>query len=112
MLEMLGTVLRNLLSPPATRLYPEQRREPLASTRGQIESVIENCIFCGHCQRVCPANCIEVIRTEKTWSLDPYRCIVCGRCVEVCPTEAIVMNRHFRGPVRQRVPLTAQQDSD
>ncbi|MBO8126870.1 MAG: 4Fe-4S dicluster domain-containing protein [Firmicutes bacterium] len=110
MFEMLNTILKNLFSGPVTRPYPAQRREPFASTRGQIKSVIENCIFCMRCQAACPANCIVVDRKEQTWSVDPYRCIVCGMCVEVCPTEAIIMNRHYRDPVKHREPIVKHQE--
>lgn len=110
MFEMLRTVVQNLFSRPATRLYPKEQREPFPSARGHIESVIENCIFCGLCQKRCPADCIVVDRAGKDWNLDPYRCIICGVCVEVCPTKAIVMSTYFREPARMREPLTYHQE--
>lgn len=109
MFEMLRALLRNLGTGPATRRYPAVAREMYPSSRGRVESVIENCIFCGVCQRRCPADCIVVDRQEKTWNLDPYQCIVCGVCVEVCPTKAIAMRPEFRKPRSERVPLTHRQ---
>jgi NADH-quinone oxidoreductase subunit I len=109
MFEMLGNLLRNFSAGPVTRAYPSEHRPPFPSARGRIESVIENCIFCGACQRRCPADCIVVNRAEKTWNLDPYRCIICGVCVEVCPTDAIAMRTEYRKPRYERAPLTHHQ---
>ncbi len=109
MFDMLRTLVTNLLHGPATRRYPAQARPPFPSARGRVESVIENCIFCGLCQKRCPADCIVVNRAERTWSLDPYQCIICGVCVEVCPTRAIAMHTEYRKPRYERTPLTHRQ---
>jgi formate hydrogenlyase subunit 6/NADH:ubiquinone oxidoreductase subunit I len=107
--DFFGTLLRNLACGPATRRYPAEERRMFPSARGRVESIIENCIFCGICQKRCPADCLVVDKAEKTWSLDPYQCIVCGVCVEVCPTKAIAMRTGFRKPRRERTPLTHHQ---
>ncbi|MGE5552896.1 MAG: 4Fe-4S dicluster domain-containing protein [Betaproteobacteria bacterium] len=107
---MLRVLLQNLLRGPATRPYPAEERKMFPSSRGRVESVIENCIFCGLCQKRCPADCLVVNKREKTWSIDPYQCIVCGVCVEVCPTKAIAMRTEFRKPRYERAPLTHHQE--
>jgi NADH-quinone oxidoreductase subunit I len=109
---MLHNLCDNLLRGPATRRYPKEVRPPFPSARGRIESAVENCIFCGICQKRCPADCIVVDKAEKTWSVDPYQCIICGVCVEVCPAKpkAIVMHTEFRKPRYERAPLTHHQE--
>lgn len=92
MFSLLKNIVRNLTHRPATRRYPFVKREPFAGFRGKLEIRIDECIFCGMCQRRCPANAIAVTKQPKTWTLDPYRCILCGYCVEVCPKKCLFMN--------------------
>ena len=112
MFEILPALLGNLTNTPVTRPYPRDGRPPFPSARGRIESVIENCIFCGICQKRCPADCIVVNKAEKTWSVDPYQCIICGVCVEVCPTDAIAMRLEYRKPRTERAPLNHHQEKE
>ena len=110
MFEMFPALLHNLVRGPATRRHPYVKEPPFPSARGRVESLIENCIFCGACQKRCPADCLIVNRAQKTWSIDPYQCIVCGVCVEVCPTKAIAMRTDYRRPRYERAPLTHRQE--
>lgn len=93
MIPMLRTVVRNLVTGPATRLTP---RDPVPAGRGQIDVEINQCIFCGLCQRKCPADALLVNRSERSWTLDPYRCIICGLCAEACPKKCIHVDNHSR----------------
>jgi formate hydrogenlyase subunit 6/NADH:ubiquinone oxidoreductase subunit I len=95
---MLGNVLANLVSRPATRRYPFEIREPFDNARGRIEFVIENCVYCGNCARRCPAAAIKVDRVAKTLTFEPFRCIVCETCVEGCPKKAINTVSSYRAP--------------
>jgi formate hydrogenlyase subunit 6/NADH:ubiquinone oxidoreductase subunit I len=100
MFGMLNNVLRNLLSRPATRLYPFTKRPTFKNTRGQLGTInIETCTFCTLCARRCPSNAIVVDRAAKTWELDRYRCIVCAACVEVCPKDCLSMDEQHAAPV-------------
>ena len=93
--EMLGNVLKNLFSRPATRRYPYEKREPFAEARGHIEFDSTKCSFCGACARRCPAAAIVVNRQDKELTFEPFRCIICEACAEVCPRQAIdVMPAH------------------
>lgn len=96
---MLQNVLANLLSRPATRKYPFQRREPFADARGRIDFDISKCAFCGACAKRCPAAAIEVQRAEKELKFEPFRCIICEACVEVCPRKCIDSTAQYRSPV-------------
>lgn len=104
----LGLTLKQMMQPKFTRMYPEERFEPVASYRGRpvlvLEESGERCVACGLCSRVCPAIAIEVQAGETTREKERYperfeinmlRCIFCGYCEEVCPEEAIVMSKDY-----------------
>ena len=87
---MVENVLKNLVSKPATRMYPFDKREPFKDSRGHISGCdIDKCIFCGICQRKCPADAIVVNKSEKSWEIDQFKCVICNACVEVCPKKCI-----------------------
>lgn len=89
MFDMLGNILKNMVSKPATRMYPVEKREPYKDTRGHIDMDIGNCIFCGICSKKCPSNALTVDRNGKSWEIDPFKCIICSVCTEVCPKKCI-----------------------
>jgi ech hydrogenase subunit F len=92
------TVVRNLFSKPATRLYPQQPRVYPERTRGHIENDLDVCILCGLCSRKCPTGAIAVDRTAKSWSISPFSCIQCGCCVESCPKKCLSMRQTYTQP--------------
>lgn len=47
----------------------------------------KRCIGCGHCERICPAELIEIKDTKAVYN--PRKCISCFCCHEVCPVHAI-----------------------
>lgn len=47
------------------------------------------CIKCGRCQKICPADAIEIGENGATFNKDS--CISCFCCMEVCPVDAIEM---------------------
>ncbi|NTV90760.1 MAG: 4Fe-4S dicluster domain-containing protein [Clostridiales bacterium] len=95
MFNMFGNIIRNLASKPATRIYPKERREPFANTRGHIGIDIEKCIFCGICAKKCPSNAIKVERKEMSWEIDYYICLICGACAEACPRKCINIKEDY-----------------
>lgn len=100
-----GLTLKSLFSKRATRKYPYEVREAFENARGQIDMIdIHNCIFCGMCQRKCPADCIVVDRDESRWTYWPYKCIACGACVASCPTKDLEM-------LRDRPPITTDNQT-
>jgi len=98
MFGMLQNVLNNLFSKPATRLYPKEKRPFFKGTRGSLEIEIDKCIFCGICQRKCPANAITVDRNAKMWQLNQYKCVLCNVCVESCPKKCLISKEQFNLP--------------
>ncbi len=97
MFKMVENVLKNLVSKPATRNYPFDKREPFKDSRGHISGCdVEVCIFCGICQRKCPANAIIVNKAEKSWEIDQFKCVICNACVEVCPKKCIISSEEHK----------------
>jgi NADH-quinone oxidoreductase subunit I len=64
------------------------------------------CTACGICARVCPAQCIWIVRAKDPatgkpaaspaeFTVDIDRCMNCGYCAEYCPFDAIRMDREY-----------------
>jgi NADH-quinone oxidoreductase subunit I len=64
------------------------------------------CTSCGICAKVCPPQCIWIVRTndpatgrpipEPTeFYIDADICMNCGYCAEYCPFDAIIMDHDF-----------------
>ncbi|MBV5308078.1 4Fe-4S dicluster domain-containing protein [Chromatium okenii] len=85
-------VTRSALHRPATRLYPVEKRQPYAKTRGHIAFKITDCTFCTLCAVKCPTGAIVVGKTDNTWAIDHGRCILCGNCVEGCRESCITLS--------------------
>ena len=84
--------LGGLFKKAPTRRYPHEKREPFPRTRGQIDLIdVHECIFCGMCQRQCPADAIVVDKKASKWAYAPYKCIACDSCVRCCPKKDIKM---------------------
>ena len=95
---MLPTILKNLFTGYATRLYPVEVREPFEKARGHITFNDDKCILCGACALRCPAVSIEIDKEKKELTFFPARCIVCEVCVQACPTDAIDLIYKWRTP--------------
>jgi len=96
------TLLKSLFRKPATVAYPFGPREYVKGTRGSIAIVVDQCIFCGICQKKCPTNALIVNRNDKTWTIARGRCISCGACVEVCPKKCLTMDEKYSEPGRKK----------
>lgn len=95
-------VLRNLLSGPATLMYPKKKRAFTAITRGRVENDIEKCILCGLCARRCPTYALAVSKPERWWQIDRLKCCTCNLCVEICPVKSLSMENQYSPPVTDR----------
>ena len=103
MLHFTPTILKNLFSKSATRLYPIEKREPFENVRGELDIDIAGCKLCGICARKCPAACITVDKKKGIWQVDPFACIYCGICADNCPTKCLFFKGQYREPVIQKV---------
>jgi len=93
---MLPTILKNLFSGYATRLYPVQVREPFENARGHVVFYDDKCTMCGACALRCPSVAITTDRETNELAFYPLRCIVCEVCVHVCPSDAIELIYKWR----------------
>lgn len=46
------------------------------------------CNSCGHCSKVCKAQCIDV----KSKEVDFSRCIACYNCLDACPSDGVLLS--------------------
>lgn len=64
------------------------------------------CTSCGICAKVCPSQCIWIVRTTdpetgkpvptpKEYYIDIDLCMNCGSCAEFCPFDAIKMDHDY-----------------
>lgn len=83
--------LKNLFTKPATRAYPDVPARQTPRTRGAVQVNIDDCIFCGLCNRRCPADAITVDRSAKSWTIHRMSCVQCGNCVLNCPKKCLTM---------------------
>jgi formate hydrogenlyase subunit 6/NADH:ubiquinone oxidoreductase subunit I len=83
---MSRTIMRNLFSGPATRLYPTREKEPHRAARSRA------------CAKRCPTDAIIVSKTDKEWNIDRLRCCTCNACVEVCPKKCLAMGNRYTPP--------------
>ena len=61
-----------------------------------IKVIIDKCIGCELCIKVCPYDAIQMINKKAV--IDIEKCTLCGACIEPCKFDAIVIyKRSFRG---------------
>ncbi len=100
--------------------YPEERRQWPEQFRfipmllWDTEKGEDRCTACGICAKVCPPQCIWIVRDSDEegkpvtrpaeYFLDASICMSCGYCVEFCPFDAIKMNHDVELAVFERYP--------
>ncbi len=72
---------------------------------GQEEIGVERCTACGICAKVCPPQCIWIVRAvgedgkpkpkAAEFYIDIDVCMNCGLCAEFCPFDAIKMDNDY-----------------
>ena len=97
LLDGLLTVLKHLFMRPVTLEYPENKRYQSEAFRGK--PLVNGCVGCGVCKKVCPSNAIEYTKDENgkviSYTFDLKKCIFCGNCMYYCPKKAISMTENF-----------------
>ena len=88
-------ILSSLFKKDVTLAYPVKPMEKAGLVRGHVDITIENCIFCGICQKKCPTDAITVDKPDKTWEISRFQCIVCNCCIESCPKKCLHMSNEL-----------------
>ena len=102
-LSMSKTLFKNLFHGPYTVLYPIKQKEKFDRTRGKVKIAIDDCIFCGICQRRCPTGAIQVDKSKASWTIERLQCIQCNYCNEVCPKKCLSMDNQYTAPSKGNV---------
>jgi NADH-quinone oxidoreductase subunit I len=87
---------------PNTVMYPWEKNVLPECFRGRPGIVLEKCIACQKCVKLCPTTCITMVQIEhetlgkvKRPQVNVGRCMMCGYCAEVCPTNAMIVTPEF-----------------
>jgi formate hydrogenlyase subunit 6/NADH:ubiquinone oxidoreductase subunit I len=93
---MLKDVLRSLVQPPATELYPFVKKPAPERLRGQLRWNPEKCTGCCLCIKDCPSEAIELVTLDKkarrfVMRYHEDRCTYCAQCVQNCRFECLSM---------------------
>ncbi len=99
--------------PEEKRLLPERFRY-IPMLIWSTEKNEDLCTACGICAKVCPPQCIWIVRDidangrplarPAEFFIDVSICMSCSFCVEFCPFDAIKMNHDFELAVYDRYP--------
>jgi ferredoxin len=63
--------------------------------RGKLAYNRDSCTGCGLCARVCPCNCIEVLKDIRKIRVYLCQCICCEQCTSVCQPDSLFMSEEF-----------------
>ncbi|MGQ9603192.1 MAG: 4Fe-4S dicluster domain-containing protein [bacterium] len=97
---LLKEALTALFRGPYTHPFPKKALEPQKRYRGKPYFDKDNCVGCGACAMVCPANDISVLDDVKNGkriiTLYYDKCIQCGQCEANCITgKGIKLSREY-----------------
>ena len=99
--------------PEEKRLLPERFRY-IPMLIWDTETNEDRCTACGICAKVCPPQCIWIVRDSDEngkpvtrpaeFYIDAAVCMSCSFCAEFCPFDAIKMNHDYELAVYDRYP--------
>lgn len=125
----LKITMKNMLKPPVTLEYPDERPDIPNGYRG-VPTLVkdpngrEKCVSCQLCEFVCPPKAIRITpgaipadspnahveKAPEEFEINMLRCIYCGLCQEVCPEEAIFLQDIFSLSGYTREEMIYQKD--
>jgi NADH-quinone oxidoreductase subunit I len=93
--------------------YPQEQIPVPNNGRYRLYMETEDCIGCDQCARICPVDCIDIVKIKATdvigttsdgskkrfwlpvFDIDMAKCCYCGLCTVVCPTECLIMTKSY-----------------
>jgi NADH-quinone oxidoreductase subunit I len=93
--------------------YPHQKLPVPEVGRYQLDVMMDDCVVCDLCAKICPVDCITIDSIKATepigqtsdgttkriyaakFDIDMAKCMYCGLCTIVCPTECIIMTNQY-----------------
>ena len=66
-----------------------------------IKVILDKCVGCGLCLKVCPLDAIKLV--DKKIIIDLDKCNLCGACPDSCKFEAIIIERE-KAVVKEDIP--------
>lgn len=90
--------------------YPHEKIPVPDVGRYRLHLDTPDCIGCDQCARICPVDCIEIVKIKSpdvigttsdgtnirfylpVFDIDMAKCCYCGLCTIVCPTECLTMS--------------------
>ena len=94
--------IRTTLKTPVTVLYPWETLVIPDGFRGRPGLVMDKCIGCHICAKICPTTCIEMVEVElpgkgkvERPQVNLGRCMMCGLCAEYCPKNAMLVTPEY-----------------
>ncbi len=92
----------------------------LVYDEGENGEQIQRCTSCGICAKVCPPQCIWIVRSSDPetgrpipapteFYIDADICMNCGFCAEYCPFDAIIMDHDYEIASYNRNLITMEQ---
>jgi formate hydrogenlyase subunit 6/NADH:ubiquinone oxidoreductase subunit I len=97
-LRELKEAIRALVKGPYTNRFPYLPHKPYERFRGRPEFHEEDCIGCGACFQVCPAEAIDMqdVQDKRILTVHWDMCVFCGQCQANCITgKGIVLSQKF-----------------
>ena len=85
---VLKLALTSLLSRPFTTRFPAGPYQPIPQFRGRPRYHKDDCIGCGACAQVCPADAIAPL-PYQVHEVDMGKCVRCHACYDICPAGAV-----------------------
>lgn len=96
------TLVRTTVHRPMTVQYPWEQVIKPDNYRGRPGIVLEKCIACAKCAKICPNKCIQMVSIDHPTlgkverpQVNVARCMMCGYCAELCPTDAMMVTPEF-----------------
>ncbi|GAA4852311.1 4Fe-4S dicluster domain-containing protein [Algivirga pacifica] len=96
-----------------TLQYPKEKFPVPDNGRYKLDIVMDDCIVCDKCAKICPVDCIDIEAIKSTevightsdgtakrlypavFDIDMAKCLYCGLCTAVCPTECLTMTKEY-----------------